>query len=482
MVQAENRGGGSERNRRGPSRRALVAGAVSAATGLGAGAWLFTSCQRDTGSGKGEPGSKATPPSGTAAPDTAPSWPINITFNTAPPAFEGDTLYCAEYGGRVRAFDAISGRERWRFTPPREVSLKKDVQQSTPLLGDGLVVTGRWGRSSAVFALEAATGTLLWSRQLSGSLSSCTRWKDLVIYADQNPSEPPDIGTGHVYAVRATTGKPVWEISVPATQHLIPLDDSLLIKHIDQIGHPDSGWDGQMRAVDPRTGRSLWRSPVEMSNPTGERSASVVGYTPIIDGVLLAWFLADSLEQPQLDAWRLSDGALLWTRRGDESLTEPAVGASHNLYVAADGRCIALDARSGREIWSRRRHKASHETPVLHGETLIVPEYTAHADSSRLGTSRLLFLNAATGEMSHFWEQRDDVDIVATEGGVVYASVHTALGNRSELAAIDISSGKQMWVRAVESGNSYEARGEFLYVYGSRMIDRLHARTGKPTR
>lgn len=457
---------GGERAR--PSRRAVLASVAGAVPIVAA---LLNGCD-DGSTGSGGSGAandkpfRLTRPPRRGPRDTARGWPIRIDRSSPTPAVADHVLYCAEYGGLVRAFDAGTGRERWRYTPPAKVLRRDDVNQYTPLPGDGVVVVGRDSSdtsASAVLALDARKGSLLWSRPISNGLA-LTRWRDLVIYADN--SSPPGHGIpagSVVHAVRARTGKVAWERRGVSVNELIPWGAYLLATYIDE------NWDTGVRALDPATGRALWHRPVSLNSP---------GPAPIKAGVLLACH--DTPDEPvQLTALRVSDGSMVWEKRYDTLTAGPVVDDPRRLYLSVDNRLLALDVRTGRELWSRTTPFGTLYQCVAHDGMLITGEYTepTSTDGSATGL-RILFLDGDTGELLRSWDHTAaGAQILLAADGMAYVQLAEANG-RNRLVGLDTASGKRLWANAMEDGTTLVAQGMAIYTSGTT-IDRLHARTGK---
>jgi len=169
-------------------------------------------------------------------------------------------------------------------------------QEETPLVVDGVMYFPTpWGK---VFALNARTGKLLWSYDPKGP-------KDWVANGCCGPINrgvavwdgKVYVGTlnGHVVALNAENGKPVWDVlTIPAysmytssgerrAQYLI--DGAPRVVKGEVIvgnGGGDSGMRGYLSAYDGRTGRLIWRFytvPGDPSSPGGSPAMKTAAKT-----------------------------------------------------------------------------------------------------------------------------------------------------------------------------------------------------------
>jgi outer membrane protein assembly factor BamB len=264
-------------------------------------------------------------------------------------------------------------------------SFKKDnVQPPTPLakdfkptvrvarlwrtsVGDGSGVSGVRLRPTVVdgvlyadstdgklAAIDAGSGKTLWSK--SSRTHGWFGWGDKhrkdATYAG-GPVVKGDllaVGTldGHVYAVNAKDGSPLWQAELDTEVLVSPVivGDLVVVR----------GADGRIYALDAATGKRHWvydQSVVPL--------LSLRGNGPLLAANGVLFFGSDD---GKLIALRLDNGAKLWEQKlaSGEGRTEierldDAEGAilldGSTLYAAAyHGNLMAVDGPSGRPLWS----------------------------------------------------------------------------------------------------------------------------------
>ena len=277
-------------------------------------------------------------------------WSNNQSSDSYAPFLENGVLYCSNNYGRIRAIDAVSGSEIWTYdtgafnlisaptiagntlycggnhTEPGMLALNKatgsllwqwdapDEVNTSPCVAEGKVFFGC--DNMKTYALDAATGTLQWERDMGTATSfrgALTAGQGLV-YAQ----------TSHtLVAMNTGTGNIVWQQALLAGsqgggQQLA--GDRL---YSCKVGGP-------VYCFNAATGATNYTIPA-----TG--SGTIATNFLEVDGVLL---LSRYASPSTLEARNAQNGELIWTGAAQNNCTAPVVlvddnGVSH--YSSASG-------------------------------------------------------------------------------------------------------------------------------------------------
>jgi outer membrane protein assembly factor BamB len=341
------------------------------------------------------------------------------------------------YGNTARsafALDAATGKLVWlrRLTGPLEQAI--DV---TPVVANGLVYTSTTGLppggKGALYALDAATGKVRWKfttilgdwafpREAAGGGA----WWPISVDAAGNVYA----GNSNPYPWGGTPRHPNGEAfrgPAPYTDSLLVLDGRTgkLLWHDQTIAHDVRDYDlaatpvlarlggrdmvfgagkaGVVYAWDRKTHRRLWQTPVGAHrNDTGPlplRKVTVCPgllggvetpmayakgrlFVPVVDLCMRgsatgyeSLFRVDiaGRGRGELVALDAASGRPLWTRRFPAPVFSCATVANDVVFTASlDGRVYALDAGDGRTLWQARTRAGINACPAVEGDTLVV--------------------------------------------------------------------------------------------------------------
>ena len=217
--------------------------------------------------------------------------------------------------GRVVALDPDDGAERWRIQRAKTVSSSPSYSgdEAALLLGEiGRVETSL---TSAMFALDAATGDELWSVDADAQVLSTAAWHDGRWYVGSFDNQ--------VYALTAD-GDVAWTFPTLANVSASPAvdDDRVYV----------GAWDWTLYAIDHATGAEAWSVPL--------------GSDALASPVRAGTAVLQAVEDGRLFAVEAADGAVRWTfDRGTpvRTMATPTVAADGTIYVASpNGDLLAL--------------------------------------------------------------------------------------------------------------------------------------------
>jgi len=253
------------------------------------------------------------------------------------PALDGDTLYVASDGGTVYALDAQTGKERWLFTLPDS----KGHIYAAPAVGRGNVYVSSGNGTNAFYALDEATGKVVWQVSepqgfdgyplLAGNtvyagaagytqasfyaLDADTgkiRWQfqgnDSVITRPAIDGASLFIGAldSSLYQVNAATGSVGWHVTLASSENLPALPTGAAPTVADGVVYV-GGESGVVEALDAATGTLRWQGSVDGAVDSAPAVADGAVYVTTEKGSVYAFRASDGAP-----AWRYADGGLIY--------------------------------------------------------------------------------------------------------------------------------------------------------------------------
>jgi len=336
--------------------------------------------------------------------------------------FRGDATHSAAYPLDSPAHE---GRNlvglQWRF------ATEGDAISSPVVVGDRVYAGNGDGH---LYALDRLTGDRIWTFDAHSAIhSSPAAENGLVFFATRD---------GALVAVNAANGTPRWRVATGADKPL-PWGHETGDYYIASPVLAGNGMvvfgcgDGTVRALDERTGKSIWRTDL------GERIRS----TPAISNGML--FVGTV--QGRLHALTLKDGARRWTfetegtkldsakfgydRRSIQS--SPAVANGIVYFGARDGWVYAVGADDGKLRWTYDHHISWIITSPAVADGVV---YDASSDAAFVQA-----LNAADG--TERWRTKTGAPLWSSPaicGGVLYIGDHNGF-----LRALDRTTGQELW-------------------------------------
>ena len=247
------------------------------------------------------------------------------------PAVANGRVYAAHPSGAVLVFDEASGAVVSRF----QVPAGKGLVSGGVAASASLIVVGT--NKAEVIALDM-NGATLWTAKVSSEVINPAAISDEAVIVTG--------GDGNVTALDPKTGARKWSIqrtlpSLTVRSSAIPTS----VRGAVFIGTAQ----GKLLAVDAGTGAIGWEATV--ANPKGvselERLVDVVG-SPAIDDERIC----TAAYQGRVACFDLVRGTLLWSR-DLSSLTGPLLDSKNVYAIDEKGVAQAFDKTTGGTVWKR---------------------------------------------------------------------------------------------------------------------------------
>jgi outer membrane protein assembly factor BamB len=298
------------------------------------------------------------------------------------PAIANGLAYVGSTDGNLYAIDLNSGTMKWKFETKARVV-------SSPAAAGGVVYFSSY--DGWLYAVEATTGKLKWKfknageRRFAGThihgslpaaetmpdpfdcyLSSPVVWNGNVYFGS---------GDGNVYALDAGTGSVKWRFHTGDVVHASPaISGGTLF-----VG----SWDSYFYAIDAASGKEKWRFKTgvdpDIHNQVGIQSSAAVA-----DGTV--YFGCRDSHLYALDAvtgkkrWSFSTGSS-WV------ISSPAVSQGRVYFATSDTALFyALDAGTGKQIFSLKFHFPFFSSPAIAGNTLYIGSHDGKLTAINLMT------------------------------------------------------------------------------------------------
>lgn len=246
------------------------------------------------------------------------------------PILFGESIYAASPSGRVYKVSAKNGKTEWR------ANLKKESISAGVGVGGGLVLVG--SDQGIVYAFKQSDGSVAWQAQLSSEILASP-----VIDGDIAVARTAD---GRVYGLSAYDGAVKWTISRQLPKLTLRGESRpVLTKGVVFTGFSD----GNMAALEAKTGRALWDFPISFPRGTNEIDRlSDVDTNPLLVGD----FLYVSSYQEVTHALDIGKQRIAWS--SDTSSFHSLAYDAAFLYITdKQGVIHQLDRSTGNKIWSQ---------------------------------------------------------------------------------------------------------------------------------
>lgn len=272
-------------------------------------------------------------------------------------------------GDEIDAFDAGSGRVRWRYH-----TVGEDMPSAALISAGGRDLVLFANGDGHARALDAGSGHLVWGVRIDGvSTMASAVAENGTVYVVAGPSAEmhrPD----HVYALRASDGEMLWSAPYGNADASPAVADGRVFVEDAQFvtGPPSADAINDVYAVDATTGHLTWARNSGVGNFTRVGSNEEAIAAMFDRGVLFQSLPAAR----RFAAYDAQQGRSLWTVPTQAAVKMSGVAIDGRVYVGdTAGVLSTIDEGSGRVIARRQFSEPfSCSSPVIVGSTLYVAD------------------------------------------------------------------------------------------------------------
>jgi|GEM_PF-663726 len=299
---------------------------------------------------------------------------------------QGDRAYVGSFSGTVYALDASTGSIVWSFSTGTAV-------WSTPTFADGVVYDG--SNNGVIYALNATTGTKMWSFTTGSGVYSSPSVVGDVVYVGSTDN--------NVYALDARTGRKIWNYTTGGQIRCSPA----VVSGVVYVGSQD----GYFYALNATTGGKIWSSHTGDGDTFTNSSPAVVNGTVYVGST-----------DKNVYAFSASDGRPLWNYpTGAKVSSSPAV---HNgvVYVGSeDGNLYAIDSTAGTKVWTQTTSGPVYSSPAIADGVVYVGSWDNTIYAFDASTGALVWSYKTGGGVFSSPTVAGGVMFVGSYDGKVYA-------------------------------------------------------------
>lgn len=333
---------------------------------------------------------------------------------------EGKVFVTVANSHSIVALDADSGRFRWEHHDPSIAYVGYIGHLTVPSYDNGRLLLWQRHESSAVTALDAETGSVLWTRPLSPQGKDASRG-----------------------------GLPVAEGMVYCSE---------------------GGSEPAICALDTKTGVRVWRTPLG-----GDGGEYTIGPT-VAGGRVFVATRANVRRSPGWKEWAkklrggitaldAKTGVILWRRENIypwSPMASDGTVLACPMWSSADEKLYLLDCRTGDTIWAKSPVSLHFNPPISLTKDLVLYQPWGpklHAISRATGEPVWMFHNESTsagcctpsvsGQYAYLGTAVPQPGGIAVDieslGAFQLADTPSAMGQYGTMNAIDLKTGKSVW-------------------------------------
>ena len=308
-------------------------------------------------------------------------------FGAVSPLIADEILFVATRRGEVIAVELESGRRAG------QASFGESIE-GTPVLDAGMLfVPVGWGRR-ALIGYDLLRGSTMWKVDGAPINAGLITFADVVIAADSD---------GMVRAHAKSDGAIDWEVNLGdgvGVKASPVLAGDVVIVADDQ---------GRIAALNPANGSPTWSATVGAPVLATAASDGETLFVPTTRGRMIAL--------------RVADGQLLWTYEAgtvNPYLASPAVSDGRVVFGGSDGMVRAVDASTGKLLWSTEVEAAVTAAPLIAADVVYVGTMRSELLALDRSTGALLWEHELDGRMKSAFAATGNSLIVLAEPKTVH--------------------------------------------------------------
>jgi outer membrane protein assembly factor BamB len=246
-------------------------------------------------------------------------------------AIVGGVVYVGSQAGELIALDLNDGKLKWKY------KANEGIGESSPAVADGVVLVG--DLTGVLHAVNAADGKGLWTLKTLGEIKASP-----VIVGDKVVVGSYD---GHLYCAALKTGKLLWNFLTKG-----PVHATAAVK--DGVAYI-SGCDGVLRGIRIADGKQVSEIPTGAYTGASPANAGSRFYFGTFNNDVLAFDL-----RTRKQVWEYENPDRQFPFYSSAALADGKV-----VLGGRDKLVHALDAASGKEIWSFATRARIDSSPAI---------------------------------------------------------------------------------------------------------------------
>jgi outer membrane protein assembly factor BamB len=239
---------------------------------------------------------------------------VSGTTSWSATTYENGKLFVLNIDGLLRSFDAATGTPGWSVPLPGQYAFN-----APPNAYQGIVYIGGAGSGGTLYAVDEATGNILWTQGVLNGDGSSPAVDGNGVYASY-PCQ--------VYDFAPSTGAPIWQHSggCNGSGGLTPV-----LKN------------GSLYARNSATGAGSFIYDAASGQQTGSFTATAI---PAVSATTAVY-----MDSGTLRGVDTASGNVLWSFIGDGRLVSAPIIVNGYAFVGSDENLFVVDARTGALAW-----------------------------------------------------------------------------------------------------------------------------------